>query len=104
VAVNSDESVKRLKGESRPINGVQERMAVLAALACVDWVVEFTEETPERLYCNLLPDIIVKGGDYRSDQVVGGDCVIKVGGEVKILQFVDGQSTTSMINKARQAE
>jgi D-beta-D-heptose 7-phosphate kinase/D-beta-D-heptose 1-phosphate adenosyltransferase len=104
VAVNSDESVKRLKGESRPINGVQERMAVLAALACVDWVVEFTEETPERLYCNLLPDIIVKGGDYRSDQVVGGDCVIKAGGEVKILQFVDGQSTTSMINKARQAE
>ena len=104
VAVNSDESVKRLKGESRPINGVQERMAVLAALACVDWVVEFTEETPERLYCNLLPDIIVKGGDYRSDQVVGGDCVIKAGGEVKILQFIDGQSTTSMINKARQAE
>ncbi len=104
VAVNSDESVKRLKGELRPINGVQERMAVLAALACVDWVVEFTEETPERLYCNLLPDIIVKGGDYRSDQVVGGDCVIKAGGEVKILQFVDGQSTTSMINKARQAE
>ena len=104
VAVNSDESVKRLKGESRPINGVQERMAVLAALACVDWVVEFTEETPERLYCNLLPDIIVKGGDYRSDQVVGGDCVIKAGGEVKILQFVDGQSTTAMINKARQTE
>ena len=66
MAVNSDESVKRLKGELRPINGVQERMAVLAALACVDWVVEFTEETPERLYCNLLPDIIVKGGDLLS--------------------------------------
>jgi len=104
VAVNSDESVKQLKGESRPINGLQERMTVLAALACVDWVVEFTEETPERLYCNLLPNIIVKGGDYRSDQVVGGDCVIKAGGEVKILQFVDGQSTTAMINKARQTE
>jgi len=104
VAVNSDASVKQLKGESRPINGLQERMTVLAALACVDWVVAFAEETPERLYCKLLPDVIVKGGDYSSGQVAGGDCVIKAGGEVKILQFVDGQSTTAMINKARGAE
>lgn len=101
VAVNSDASVKRLKGDSRPINGVQQRMAVLAALACVDWVVEFTEETPERLYCRLLPDVIVKGGDYLPEQVAGADCVTKAGGEVKILSFVDGQSTTQMINKAR---
>ena len=101
VAVNSDASVKQLKGESRPINALKERMAVLAALACVDWVVDFTEETPERLYCKLLPDVIVKGGDYSAEQVVGGDCVIKAGGEVKILQFVDGQSTTAMINKAK---
>ena len=101
VAVNSDASVKQLKGESRPINALKERMAVLAALACVDWVVDFTEETPERLYCKLLPDVIVKGGDYTAEQVVGGDCVIKAGGEVKILQFVDGQSTTAMINKAK---
>ena len=101
VAVNSDASVKQLKGETRPINALKERMTVLAALACVDWVVDFTEETPERLYCNLLPDVIVKGGDYSPEQVVGGDCVIKAGGEVKILQFVDGQSTTAMINKAR---
>jgi D-beta-D-heptose 7-phosphate kinase/D-beta-D-heptose 1-phosphate adenosyltransferase len=104
VAVNSDASVKKLKGESRPINGLQERMTVLAALACVDWVVSFTEETPERLYCKLLPHVLVKGGDYSPDQVAGGDCVIKAGGEVKILQFVDGQSTTSMINRARGAE
>ncbi len=104
VAVNSDASVKQLKGESRPINGLQERMTVLAALACVDWVVAFTEETPERLYCALLPDVIVKGGDYSPEQVAGGDCVIKAGGEVKILQFVDGQSTTAMINKARKTE
>jgi D-beta-D-heptose 7-phosphate kinase/D-beta-D-heptose 1-phosphate adenosyltransferase len=104
VAVNSDASVKQLKGESRPINGLQERMTVLAALACVDWVVAFAEETPERIYCKLLPDVIVKGGDYSPEQVVGGDCVIKAGGEVKILQFVDGQSTTAMINKARGAE
>jgi D-beta-D-heptose 7-phosphate kinase/D-beta-D-heptose 1-phosphate adenosyltransferase len=104
VAVNSDASVKQLKGESRPINRLQERMTVLAALACVDWVVAFAEETPERLYCKLLPDVIVKGGDYSPEQVAGGDCVIKAGGEVKILQFVDGQSTTAMINKARGAE
>ncbi|MDD5412617.1 MAG: bifunctional D-glycero-beta-D-manno-heptose-7-phosphate kinase/D-glycero-beta-D-manno-heptose 1-phosphate adenylyltransferase HldE [Methylobacter sp.] len=101
VAVNSDASVRQLKGDSRPINGLQERMTVLAALACVDWVVSFEEETPERLYCRLLPDVIVKGGDYRPEQVAGGDCVIKAGGEVKILQFVDGQSTTAMIKKAR---
>jgi D-beta-D-heptose 7-phosphate kinase/D-beta-D-heptose 1-phosphate adenosyltransferase len=104
VAVNSDVSVKQLKGESRPINALQERMTVLAALACVDWVVAFAEETPERLYCRLLPDVVVKGGDYSPEGVVGGDCVIKAGGEVKILQFVDGQSTTAMINKARGAE
>lgn len=104
VAVNSDASVKILKGENRPINGLHERMTVLAALACVDWVVGFEEETPERLYCRLLPDVIVKGGDYTTEQVAGGDCVIKAGGEVKILQFVDGQSTTAMINKARTTE
>ena len=104
VAVNSDASVRQLKGESRPINGLQERMTVLAALACVDWVVSFEEETPERLYCRLLPDVIVKGGDYSSDQVAGGECVIAAGGEVKILQFVDGQSTTAMIKKARGIE
>jgi D-beta-D-heptose 7-phosphate kinase/D-beta-D-heptose 1-phosphate adenosyltransferase len=101
VAVNSDESVKRLKGDTRPINGLQDRMAVLAALSCVDWVVPFVEETPERLYCDILPDILVKGGDYKPDQVAGGDCVIKAGGEVKILDFIDGQSTTAMINKAK---
>ena len=104
VAVNSDASVRQLKGDTRPINGLQARMEVLAALACVDWVVSFKEETPERLYCRLLPDVIVKGGDYTVGAVAGGDCVIKAGGEVKILQFVEGQSTTAMINKARRME
>jgi D-beta-D-heptose 7-phosphate kinase/D-beta-D-heptose 1-phosphate adenosyltransferase len=102
VAVNSDESVKKLKGENRPINGLQERMALLAALSCVDWVVAFSEDTPERLYCSLLPDAIVKGGDYSQGQVIGGDCVIKAGGQVKILPFVNGQSTTNIINKSRE--
>lgn len=101
VAVNSNESVKILKGNSRPINDLQARMAVLAALECVDWVVSFNEETPERLYNRLLPDILVKGGDYKIADVVGGEAVIANGGEVKILSFVDGHSTSSMIEKAR---
>ncbi len=101
VAVNADASVKALKGDGRPINGVQQRMTVLAALACVDWVVEFSEQTPERLYCRLLPDVLVKGGDYQPGQVAGAECVVKSGGEVKILSFVEGQSTTHIINKAR---
>ncbi len=101
VAVNADESVRKLKGESRPINGLQERMTVLAALSCIDWVVPFTEETPERLYCKLLPDVIVKGGDYTPEQVAGGDCVTKAGGKVKILPFVEGQSTTGIIKKSQ---
>jgi D-beta-D-heptose 7-phosphate kinase / D-beta-D-heptose 1-phosphate adenosyltransferase len=104
VAVNSDASVKRLKGESRPINDLQARMTVLSALACVDWVVPFGEETPERLYCRLLPDVVVKGGDYKPDEVAGGDCVRRAGGEVKILQFIEGRSTTAMINQARATE
>ena len=104
VAVNSDASVRQLKGETRPINGLQERMTVLSALACVDWVVPFEEETPERIYCRLLPDVLVKGGDYKPEEVVGGESVIAAGGEVKILQFVEGKSTTSMINKARGTE
>ena len=103
VAVNSDASVKILKGNSRPINKLAERMTVLAALACVDWVVPFEEETPERIYTKLLPNVLVKGGDYTADQVVGGEAVINAGGEVKILQFVEGQSTTSMIDKAKGA-
>lgn len=101
VAVNSDASVKRLKGDSRPINNLHDRMAMLAALTCVDWVVSFDEDTPERLYTQLLPDVIVKGGDYTPDQVAGAEAVVKAGGEVKILQFIEGQSTTSIINKAK---
>ncbi len=101
VAVNADESVRQLKGENRPLNGLESRMAVLAALGCVDWVVPFSEETPERLYCKLLPDVLVKGGDYKPEAVVGRDCVVGNGGRVEILQFLDGHSTTSMVEKMR---
>lgn len=102
VAVNSDASVKRLKGESRPINPAPERMAVLAGLAAVDWVVEFTEDTPQRLIEALNPNVLVKGGDYTVEQIAGADHVLAQGGEVKVLQFVEGISTTAIVNHIRQ--
>lgn len=101
VGVNSDASVKMLKGNSRPLNDVQARMSVLAALECVDWVVEFTEQTPERIYNRLLPDVLVKGGDYKPQDVVGGAAVVANGGEVKILSFVEGYSTSKIIEKSK---
>ncbi len=101
VAVNSDASVQELKGPERPINELQQRMTLLAALECVDWVVPFIEETPERLYCRVLPDVIVKGGDYRPEEVVGGDCIKAKGGKVEIIEFVEGHSTTNIINKIK---
>ena len=104
VAVNDDDSVKRLKGDSRPINTLEHRMHVLAALGCVDWVVAFSEDTPERLYCNVLPDVLVKGGDYKIEDIAGAQCVQKAGGEVKVLTFKDGCSTSAMIDKIRGSE
>lgn len=97
IAVNDDASVKRLKGPTRPINNVEQRMAVMAALECVDWVVPFTEDTPEQLICELGPDILVKGGDYRTEDIAGGQCVIDRGGEVRVLDYIEGHSTTDII-------
>ncbi len=102
VAVNDDASVQRLKGKDRPINTLAHRMAVLAALECVDWVVPFGEDTPERLICKVLPKILVKGGDYKPEQVAGGKCVIEKGGQVKILNFVEGHSTSDIIKNILQ--
>lgn len=104
VAVNSDASVKKLKGEGRPINSVAERMAVLAALAAVDWVVEFDDDTPLSLIEQFLPDVLVKGGDYTIETIVGADTVLNNGGEVKTLQFVEGVSTTAIVNQIRQQD
>ncbi|WP_295389024.1 bifunctional D-glycero-beta-D-manno-heptose-7-phosphate kinase/D-glycero-beta-D-manno-heptose 1-phosphate adenylyltransferase HldE [uncultured Thiodictyon sp.] len=101
VAVNSDASVTALKGPSRPVNRLEHRMAVLAALKSVDWVVPFTEETPERLYCRLLPDVIVKGGDYAPQDIAGGPCVTANGGQVVVLDFLAGVSTTDTIQRLR---
>ena len=102
VAVNDDASVKRLKGASRPVNGLDNRMKVLSALSCVDWVVPFSEDTPERLICKLLPDVLVKGGDYKAQDVAGYGCVTKNGGQVRILPFVEGLSTTNVIDAIKK--
>ncbi len=99
VAVNDDDSVRRLKGKSRPINSLEQRMIVLNALECVDEVVAFSEDTPEKLICQILPDILVKGSDYTVDQIAGSDCVLKNGGKVLTLDFVEGCSTSNIIER-----
>lgn len=99
VAVNTDASVAKLKGPGRPVNNVSRRMAVLAGLSAVDWVVPFSEDTPQRLIGQLLPDILVKGGDYQIADIAGGKEVIDNGGEVKVLRFEDGVSTTGIIER-----
>ncbi|MBT7044155.1 MAG: D-glycero-beta-D-manno-heptose 1-phosphate adenylyltransferase, partial [Gammaproteobacteria bacterium] len=99
VAVNSDESVTQLKGESRPINPLQDRMELLAGLASVDLVVDFTEDTPEDLICSIKPDILVKGGDYEVEQIAGRQCA----GEVVLIDFVAGKSSTSLVKKIQQS-
>ena len=99
VAVNDDDSVRRLKGEKRPINVSSRRMAVLAGLESVDWVVLFSEDTPERLICNIKPDVLVKGGDYDAKDIAGGDCVKDAGGEVVVLDYIEGCSTSKVIDK-----
>lgn len=102
VGVNSDASTKRLKGPTRPIQNENDRAEILAALACVDYTVVFEEDTPAELIRRVKPDILVKGGDWKIDQIVGGDFVQSYGGEVMSLQFVDGKSTTKLIEKAQR--
>ncbi|WP_373100223.1 MULTISPECIES: bifunctional D-glycero-beta-D-manno-heptose-7-phosphate kinase/D-glycero-beta-D-manno-heptose 1-phosphate adenylyltransferase HldE [Pasteurellaceae] len=102
VAVNSDASVKRLKGENRPINDLAARMAVLAGLSSVDWLVAFDEDTPQRLIGEILPDLLVKGGDYKPDEIAGSKEVWANGGEVKVLNFENGCSTSNVIKKIQE--
>jgi D-beta-D-heptose 7-phosphate kinase/D-beta-D-heptose 1-phosphate adenosyltransferase len=102
VAVNSDDSVTRLKGEGRPINPLPDRMAVLAGLAAVDWVVPFDEDTPEQLVAEVLPDVLVKGGDYASEALAGGRIVLENGGTVEILSYREGRSTSAIVDSIRK--
>lgn len=101
VAVNDDASIARLKGDDRPINPLERRMQVLAGLGAVDWVVPFSEDTPQSLIEAVLPDVLVKGGDYRPEDIAGGEAVRANGGEVKVLNFEDGVSTSAMIDTIR---
>ena len=101
IGLNSADSVKRLKGKNRPINDDLTRLYILAALECVDAVVIFEEDTPLQLVKIVAPDILVKGGDYRPEDIVGSDVVLENGGQVKSLAFVEGYSTTSIENKIK---
>ncbi len=102
LGLNSDASIRRLKGEKRPLIGQGERAHILAALDCIDYVVIFDEDTPIRLLETLRPDVLVKGADYTPDRVVGKDLVESYGGRVELVEFVDGKSTTNIIEKILQ--
>ncbi len=102
LAVNGDESIRRLKGPGRPINPLERRMAVLAALEAVDWVVPFYTDTPEPLLEAIKPDVLVKGGDYSVEEVVGHEFVKGYGGEVKVLDFIDDISTTKIVERIKK--
>lgn len=101
VGLNSDDSVRRLKGPSRPINGEKERAFVLAALSCVDYVVLFEEDTPGNLIKTVQPDVLVKGGDYQLENIVGADFVMQNGGTVTTIPFVEGYSSTHIIEQLK---
>ncbi len=101
VGLNSDDSVRRLKGEDRPVNIQEHRKRVLEALKPVDMVVIFEEDTPERLIKEIKPDVLVKGGDWSIENIVGADFVMSYGGQVKTIDFVYDISTTKIIQKAR---
>ena len=102
VAVNDDDSVTRLKGEGRPINSIDRRMTMLTGLSVVDWVVSFASDTPEDLLHALKPDVLVKGGDYTIDEVVGADIVESYEGTVKVLKLVDELSTSALVAKIEE--
>jgi len=99
IGLNDDASICRLKGASRPINPLQDRIIMLAALGCVDLVIPFTEDTPLNLITALMPDILVKGGDYQPDTIVGATEVRQAGGEVAVIPFVEGFSTTKLLQR-----
>lgn len=102
VGLNDDDSIKRLKGTTRPINPLADRTVMLKALRAVDLVVPFEEDTPLELITALMPDILVKGGDYRPDEIVGAAEVRDNGGHVSVITFVDGHSSTGLINRIKE--
>ena len=103
VGMNTDDSVKRLKGSERPVNSLEDRAFVLSSLRSVDYVVPFDEDTPLSLIESIMPDILVKGGDYTIDTIIGAKEVIANGGAVEIIPFVEGKSTTSIIEAIKKS-
>ena len=104
VGLNTDASVKRLKGEGRPVNDQEARALVLASLSFVDAVVLFDEDTPYELIKAIRPDVLVKGADYKPEEIVGYDIVTSYGGKVETVPLVEGYSTTSLLNGKRKTE
>jgi len=102
LGLNSDASVRRLKGEKRPVNSEEDRAIVISELKSIDFVVIFEEDTPQEIISIIVPDILVKGGDYKKEDVVGKEVVEKNGGDVVIIPFVDGKSTTNIINRINE--
>ena len=102
IGLNSDSSVKELKGEDRPINSFEDRATLLSAIESVDLVIMFEEQTPENLIKDIVPDILVKGGDYNIEDIVGYQTIMQNGGQVKTLSFYDGYSSTNYINKIKK--
>jgi rfaE bifunctional protein nucleotidyltransferase chain/domain len=101
VGVNSDASVRRLKGEGRPVQKAADRAYLLASLSCVSYVAVFPEDTPARLVREVLPHVLVKGGDWKGKEIVGADIVRAHGGNVKTIRFLPGRSTSSILSRAR---
>ncbi len=99
IGLNDDDSIRRLKGKHRPVNPLADRATMLAALRAVDMIVPFSEDTPLKLICALRPDILVKGGDYQADDIVGAKEVRRYGGKVVIMPFIDGHSSTGLIQR-----
>jgi D-beta-D-heptose 7-phosphate kinase/D-beta-D-heptose 1-phosphate adenosyltransferase len=99
IGLNSDDSIRLLKGPTRPVNGLADRAHMLAGLRAVDLVVPFSEETPIKLIKALLPDLLVKGGDYDPDKIVGAKEVREAGGKVVVVPFLDGHSSSNLIGK-----
>jgi len=101
VGLNSDASVRRLKGRGRPVTSQQDRAIVLAALACVDFITIFEEDTPLDLIKALCPDVLVKGGDWKKTQIIGASCVSSCGGRVLTLPFIKGRSTSGLLKRIK---
>ncbi len=101
VGLNSDASIRRLKGEGRPINTELNRAGVLAGLACVDFVVIFGEDTPYNLISEIKPDILIKGADWKGKEIAGSDVVLKNKGKIELIHYIDGLSTTNIVKKIK---